>query len=138
MVYTLVDEMVLNLELRNFGEAGPLEVLRLNLGPSGVHIEELLKLRKKVKKTSLSTLSLVVQVQDLLVGLTPDSIITTTETVSTCLRFFLRHCQVKDKLFCTAKYFEFSRVHRYRRRLIYQSRVQAYPFICNFISGKVQ
>ena len=50
MLYTLVDEMVLKFEQRSFGEAGPLEVLQLNLGPSGVHIEKLLKLRKKVKK----------------------------------------------------------------------------------------
>lgn len=47
--------MVLKLELRNFGEAGPLEVLSLNLGPSGVHIEQLFKLRQKVKKMLLST-----------------------------------------------------------------------------------
>jgi len=71
--------MVLKIEQRNFGEADPLEVLQLNLGPSGVHIELLLKLRKKV--------------QDLLAGFAQDSIVTTTETVSTCLRFFLRHCQ---------------------------------------------
>ena len=49
MLYTLVDEMVLKFEQRSFGEAGPLEVLRLTLGPSGVHIEKLLKLRMKVK-----------------------------------------------------------------------------------------
>ena len=52
---TLFDEMVLKLELRNFGEAGPLEVLSLNLGPSGVHIEQLLKLRQKVNQMLLST-----------------------------------------------------------------------------------
>ena len=102
MLYTLVDKMVLKFEQRSFGEAGPLQVLRLNLGPSGVHIEHLLKLRKKVKKMSLSDSSIVLQVQDLLAGLTQDSIVTTTETVSTCLRFFLKHCQVKHKLFSTA------------------------------------
>ena len=53
MLYTFVVEMVLKIEQRNFGEAGPLEVLQLNLGPSGVHIELLLKLRKKVKKGSV-------------------------------------------------------------------------------------
>ena len=47
--------MVLKLELRNFGEAGPLEVLSLNLGPSGVHIEQLLKLRQKVNQILLSS-----------------------------------------------------------------------------------
>ena len=46
----VVDEMVLKFEQRSFGEAGPLEVLRLNLGPSGVHIEQLLKLRNKVSE----------------------------------------------------------------------------------------
>ena len=45
-----LDEMVLKLEQRNFGEAGPLEVIRLNLGPSGLHIEQLLILRNKVKE----------------------------------------------------------------------------------------
>ena len=42
--------MVLKFEQRNFGEAGPLEVIRLNLGPSGLHIEQLLILRNKVKE----------------------------------------------------------------------------------------
>ena len=46
----VVDEMVLKFEQRGFGEAGPLEVLTLNLGPSGVHIEQLLKLRNKVSE----------------------------------------------------------------------------------------
>ena len=55
MLYTFVVEMVLKIEQRNFDEAGPLEVLQLNLGPSGVHIELLLKLRKKVKKVLLSS-----------------------------------------------------------------------------------
>ena len=58
MLYTLVVKMVLKIEQRNFGEAGPLEVLQLNLGPSGVHIELLLKLRKKVKKILLSSSTL--------------------------------------------------------------------------------
>jgi len=76
--------MVLKFEQRNFGEAGPLEVIRLNLGPSGLHIEQLLILRNKV--------------QDLLAGLTQDSIVTTTDTVSTCLRFFLKHRQDSHSL----------------------------------------
>ena len=42
--------MVLKFEQRNFGEAGPLEVIMLNLGPSGLHIEQLLILRNKVKE----------------------------------------------------------------------------------------
>ena len=58
VLYTPVDEMVLKFEQRSFGEAGPLEVLRLTLGPSGVHIEHLLKLRKKVKKMLLSDSSI--------------------------------------------------------------------------------
>ena len=75
--------------------------------------------------------------QDILAGLTQDSIVTTTETVSTCLRFFLQHCQVKLELFSVVHCFEFSRVHTCWRKSIFQSWVQAYPSTCNFISGKV-
>ena len=67
------------LQPRNLGDVGPLQVLRLGLGPAGRQVQDLLLLRDRV--------------QALLAGLCPDLPLTTTSTVTTCLQFFLKQTQ---------------------------------------------